>query len=458
MSSKDREAALALLSDPQLTDRVTEAFFGLGVVGESDASLATWLVLVSRLAERPLGAVIQSSSAAGKSTLAEAALSLFPAEHKVAYSAMTGQALYYLGESDLSHKVLSIAETEGADRASYALKLLVSEGKLSIASAGKDPVSGRLTTFTYEVSGPVALLMTTTAAELEPELANRLVVLAVDETRTQTRAVQDSQRRAETMEGLIARVRRDETVALHNNAQRLLSPLAVVNPHATRLDFSDTATRHRRDNAKLLGLIRAVALAHQHQRDKKTVEVAGRTVAYIEASESDVALASRLADRIMPSTTDEMAPSTRRLLGSIASYLGDRPDKSFTRRGLRESTGLSDTQLKVHLARLVDLEYLSCVRAGPQTSYEMVTAYGSHRPVDAGDRPVGSSDRPVIGRFPGPPEKASPSRQDDTPDHQSAPTGRFAHPGERPPSARENGRIRSDRPLSPLRGIRGRRE
>ena len=37
-----------------------------------------------------------------------------PAEAKVAYSAMTGQALYYLGSADLAHKVLSIAEEEGA--------------------------------------------------------------------------------------------------------------------------------------------------------------------------------------------------------------------------------------------------------------------------------------------------------------------------------------------------------
>ena len=47
---------------------------------------------------------------------------------------MTGQSLYYMGEDDLSHKVLAIAEEEGAERASYPLKLLQSEGELSIAS------------------------------------------------------------------------------------------------------------------------------------------------------------------------------------------------------------------------------------------------------------------------------------------------------------------------------------
>src|SRR5690348_17556197 len=47
-----------------------------------------------------------------------------PAEERVQYSAMTGQALFYLGETDLRHKVLAVVEEEGAERASYALKLL----------------------------------------------------------------------------------------------------------------------------------------------------------------------------------------------------------------------------------------------------------------------------------------------------------------------------------------------
>ena len=37
-----------------------------------------------------------------------------PAEELVRYSPMTGQSLYYLGENDLAHKVLAIAEEEGA--------------------------------------------------------------------------------------------------------------------------------------------------------------------------------------------------------------------------------------------------------------------------------------------------------------------------------------------------------
>ena len=71
----------------------------------------------------------------------DAVLALVPDEDKVKYSAMTGQSLYYLGETSLKHKVLAIAEEEGAQRASYALKLLQSEGELTIASTGRMPTA-----------------------------------------------------------------------------------------------------------------------------------------------------------------------------------------------------------------------------------------------------------------------------------------------------------------------------
>ena len=114
--------------------------------------------------------------------------------------------LFYMGETDLKHKVLAIAEEEGAERASYALKLLQSEGKLSIASTGKDPSTGRLVTHEYHVEGPAAILLTTTAIDLDEELLNRCVVLAVDESREQTRAIHQLQREARTLEGLERRL------------------------------------------------------------------------------------------------------------------------------------------------------------------------------------------------------------------------------------------------------------
>jgi len=51
-----------------------------------------------------------------------------------------------MSETNLKHKILAIVEEEGAERASYAIKLLLTEGVLTIASTGKDPTTGRLVT------------------------------------------------------------------------------------------------------------------------------------------------------------------------------------------------------------------------------------------------------------------------------------------------------------------------
>ena len=376
LDADEQVAALELLTAPDLVDRIIADFAKVGVVGEATNLLVGYLAATSRLLPRPLAVMVQSTSAAGKSQLMDAVLSFMPDEDLVRFSAMTGQSLYYLGEGDLAHKVLAIAEEEGAERAAYALKLLQSEGELSIASTGKDNASGKLVTHEYSVKGPTGIFLTTTAIDVDEELLNRCLVLTVDEDRDQTRAIHVQQRRAHTLDGLKARTRSAEVMALHRNAQRLLEPVVVVNPFADRLGFADAATRTRRDHIKYLTLISAVALLHQHQRPTKTATVDGAQVPYIEVTEPDIALANRLASEVLGQSLDELPPQTRRLLDLVHAMVGESAeadavmpgDVRFTRRQAREHLGWGDTQLKVHLARLVDMELVLAHRpqgAGP---------------------------------------------------------------------------------------------
>jgi len=366
MTDAEHEAALDLLRDPRLLDRVVADFEACGVVGEETNKLVCYLACVSRLLVRPLALLVQSNSGAGKSALMEAVLAMMPSEAFAHYSAMTGQSLYYLDGSALQHKILAIAEDQGAEQAAYALKLLQSEGALSIASTGKDPQTGKLVTQTYSVLGPVMLFLTTTAAELDEELLNRCLVLTVNESREQTQAILAHQRSRRTLTGFLAADDRKDLLALHHNAQRLLEPLAVVIPDALRLSFDDSKTRMRRDHLKYLTLIQAIALLHQHQRPVKTVERRGRTLEFVEVIPADVVLANRLAGEVLGRSLDDLPPQTRRLLGDLhavvaglAKAQGVAPKAvRFTRREAREAIGWRDTQLRVHLKRLVDLEYL----------------------------------------------------------------------------------------------------
>ncbi len=399
MTDGERVDALTLLQAPDLLDRVAADFSRIGMVGEATNCLVGYLAAISRKLDRPLAVIVQSTSAAGKSALMEAVLGFVPAEECVAFSAMTGQSLFYMGENDLAHKVLAIAEEEGAERAAYALKLLQSEGRLSIASTGKDNASGRLVTHTYEVSGPTAIILTTTAIDVDEELLNRCLVLTVDENRDQTRAIHVRQRSRHTLSGLLADQERERVVVLHQNAQRLLDALPVVIPMAEQLTFADGRTRTRRDHPKYLALISAVALLHQHQRPRRTVTHAGGEVTYIEATAADVETANRLAAGVLGQSLDELPPQTRRLLELLDATVTriaatDQIDRSivrFTRRQLREELGWGDTQLKVHLARLVDLELVSAHRV-EHGSFVYELAWDGSAGRDGGRFMVGVTD------------------------------------------------------------------
>jgi hypothetical protein len=377
MNAAEREAAMELLKDPELLDRVLEDFARCGVVGEETNKLAGYIAAVSRHLEAPLAVMIQSSSAAGKSSLMEAVLAMLPEEHRVQYSAMTGQSLFYMGEKDLKNKVLAIVEEEGASRAAYALKLLQSEGVLTIASTGKDPATGRLITQQYRVEGPVMIFLTTTAIDLDEELLNRCLVLTVNEDRAQTQAIHRLQREQQTLEGLLARQDREEILKVHRNAQRLLEPLFVANPYARELTFLDSRTRTRRDHTKYLTLIRAIALLHQHQRPVRTAMHRGKPVAYIEVTLGDIETANRLAHEVLGRSLDELPPQTRRLLLLIEEMVAaqclklqmERNDFRFSRRDVRVYTGWGDTQLKLHLHRLEELEYLLVHHGGRGQSF-----------------------------------------------------------------------------------------
>ena len=106
-------------------------------------------------------------------------LALVPEEDQLRLSNLTGQSLYYLNSGDIRHKILTIRE-EGISQAAYALKLLQSEGKLTHATVTKGE-NGRMTTERYSVEGPVALFLTTTAAQIdESSVATWVTLESID--------------------------------------------------------------------------------------------------------------------------------------------------------------------------------------------------------------------------------------------------------------------------------------
>lgn len=378
-----RDAALELLRDPQLCRRILRDYATCGLVGEETNKLLCYLACTSRLLPSPLAVLIHSSSAAGKTSLMDATLALMPEEQQLRLAALTGRALYYMGRGDLKHKILAVAEEEGVAQAGYALKLLQSDGRLQIALTGRRCGGGQPATVRHEVEGPVMMFLTTTSPRPEEELANRCLVLQVDESRRQTAAIQQRQRAAYTRQAQQAQAAGRAVRQLHHDAQRLLRPLPVVIPQVGQLRFRDDQPRRRRDHAKYLALIAAGTLLHQYQRPRRTLPAQGEAppVEYLEATAADVQLADRLMREVLQRSRAGLLPRTRQLLAQLHQWVRaesqrrGQPHRTirFTQRQVREACGWSDFSLRHHLARLVELEYVLAFRTGRrnQREYEL---------------------------------------------------------------------------------------
>jgi hypothetical protein len=323
--------------------------------------------------------LVQSSSAAGKTTLMDAVLALMPGESRKRASAISEMALYY-DQDGLQHKILAIAEEEGAQSASYSLKLLQSDGSLTFARPVKNPDTGELVTRTHQVDGPVQLMLTTTKTLLDDELANRCLVLTVSEDAEQTESIHERQREAFDFGGVKARVQREQLRAVHQNAQRLLQPLQVINPFSKQLRFTAARVRARRDHQKYVDLIASVTLLHQFQRDRVWLDengdivAAGSADAVMEAvlsSPEDIAIANEIAHVLLGQSLDELSAPGRKFLLRLDAYVTQvaaaegrkRHEVALTCRAMAQALGLAQSSVRRVVAELVENEWLTVQRA-----------------------------------------------------------------------------------------------
>jgi hypothetical protein len=222
-------------------------------------------------------------------------------------------------------------------------------------------------TETYTVEGPVSVMLTTTAADIDAETASRFIFLSIDESEQMTAAIHDKQKQARTLEGLVNRTKSTHIERVHQIAQQMLKPVAVVNPYTPYLSYPTKSLISRRDHDKYLGLIESIAFLHQYQRQTRTVEVDGKAVEYIEVTLDDIDKANALANDVLGQSLDELARPSRLLLDGIYKMVRDISKKQklpvdevfFTRRQIRESINWTDWQIKAHIKQLEELEYLN---------------------------------------------------------------------------------------------------
>lgn len=363
MTSEERAAGIAFLTAPDLVAEIVRDCATVGYVGEADNKTLGYLIATSRKMREPLSAILVASSGAGKSALMDILEEMMPPEDLYAVSDLTDNALFYMQPDELTHKLVIIAERSGSEDADYSLRELQTKRILRKGVAIKDPESGRIKTVRIEVRGPVAVMESTTNPRMNPENANRCFVLHVDESRAQTIAIQEAQRRAKSAEGLEGDESRAAVIARHQAAQRLLEPLRVVIPFAQAIKFPAETVRTRRDHARFLNLIEAVAFLNQMKRAVKE----SRGVRYIEASFEDYDLARSLALEVLKANLDELPRASRALLEKMEAEAAKRnPQKRdatlFARRDLTGLTGWTYAQIRNAITPLLDSETVTMER------------------------------------------------------------------------------------------------
>jgi DNA primase catalytic core len=382
MTETEKQTALSFLKDENLCEKIVEDFRRCGLVGERSTVLTSYLGAVSRKLNEPLALLIVARSGAGKSALQDALCAFVPPEELVRVTRLTGQALFYKDPYSLQRKMLVIAEDEGAQAAVYSLRTLASDQRLSIAATRTDPATGKLSTEHYEVFGPVVIVITTTSAEaFDEETRSRFVLLSMNESVEQTRLILERQRHQYSLLGVLEKAESEEIKKLHHHAQRMLKPLAVVNPFVEYLTYPSERIIHRREQRKYLSLINSIALLHQYQREIKTAKRGEIEIEYVEVELSDIALANELAEEILGKAMDELAPPVRGMFDAITKACREKAaelkikteDVQLTRREIREMTAWSDWQVRMYCQKLVEMEYLFAVQAmnGKPSVYQL---------------------------------------------------------------------------------------
>jgi DNA primase len=396
MTREEKEAVLKYLRSPNLLERIVEDFHSCGLIGERSSILMGYLAALSRKLTKPLSLLVVARTGAGKSSLQDAICALVPSEELVRVTRLTGQALFYKDPDSLKGKVLAIAEEEGAAQAVYSLRTLASDQWLSIAATRTDPQTGKLHTEHYEIHGPVAIIITTTSPEaFDEETRSRFVLVTMNESVEQTRAILVRQRESHTLDGVLAEAGADQVHRRHHQLQRLLRPLSVVNPYVDQLTYPADRLIARREQKKYLTLINTIALLHQYQRPVKKATRGEVAVEYIEVTPEDIRLANELAREVLWQSWDELAPPVRGMKEALEKLYQEQARKLavdpaevlLTRREIREATGWSDWQVRMYCQRLAEMEYL------------ILHGNGNGRPCQYQLAQPGSEDRPHLGEL-----------------------------------------------------------
>jgi transcription initiation factor IIE alpha subunit len=234
----------------------------------------------------------------------------------------------------------------------YPLRELQSKRRISKTVTLKDS-KGNLKTITLTVEGPVSVSGCTTRERLYEDNANRCLLLYIDTGKEQDKRIMDYQARISS--GEVDREREQAVKQLLQNMQRVIRPVAVINPYAKYVQLPEQVFKPRRTMTLLLSFIEAITMLHQYQREVKRD---GHNQPYIETTVEDIEAAFALLKEALFSKSDELTKATRGFLELLKTILQEQGKASFTAREIREQLRINPNNLKRYLVELERYGYI----------------------------------------------------------------------------------------------------
>ncbi|MEZ0007927.1 hypothetical protein ABH942_003313 [Flavobacterium sp. 28YEA47A] len=369
LTPKAGEKAMEFLTEPNLIQNIDSLLEQSGIVGEQVNRKLLFVVASSFKSAYPLHAMVQASSASGKSHLINSVAACIPQEDLYDNTSFSSKALYYQKDKALYQKLMVIQDFDGLDEeGQYAFRELQSNKNIMRSTVKKDRM-GNSQSVKKEIKAHFSSLVATTDLEVYLDNVTRSIMLGVDESEAQTLRI--IKRQNERRAGIINTEEEHAAKQLLRNCMRVLKPHTVVNPFADKLTLPVEAKSLRRLNEQFQDFICQVTLLHQFQRSK---DQQGRLI----ATKDDVRLAVELFFTAIILKVDELDGSTRQFFDKLKAFIKSQEKGStykFTEREVRIHMKLSKTSVYKFFKLLKELEYIQSVEGAVNKGFKYVISY-----------------------------------------------------------------------------------
>jgi DNA primase len=351
LTTQEKNEVLQIAKDKNLIKTITEKLTHTGIIGEEKNKTFLFVVAASHIQQNPLNALIQGNSGSGKTNLLKSVFKIMPEENKKIYSRCSEKMLYNVPKYYFKNKLVCFEDVDGlGEEAEYAWRELVSNGQLISGVSYKDE-KGNIGIKELTVYGPITSIACTTKGAIYADNMSRLFLIAIDESKEQTKAVNEYQ--AKEAAGLINKQEQCKAIKQLQNFMRLLEPYQVHNPHATKLKLPEGIRDERRLYRLYLYFIDMITVLHQYQR-KKTEQ--GKLI----ATKQDCQIAKDLMFECIMLKMDELDGSLRQFFERLKDYTNKQNNTGyeFTQREIREALQVKKTALSYYINELMSLEFL----------------------------------------------------------------------------------------------------